>query len=97
MNTRLTPSESFPEDLTSLGLPEVEVLNSKIQRELSHEYVHDGEPDPETEYRSEELSEELDRRDAMEITEGAEGVKTTHAAGQLSPSSSSTLGTVKSL
>lgn len=64
LNSRLTPSEPFPEDLTSLDLPEVEVLNSKIERELSHEYVHDGEPDPETELRHEELVEELDRRDA---------------------------------
>ncbi|WP_181036307.1 hypothetical protein [Arthrobacter sp. B1805] len=68
MNTRLTPSEPFPEDLAGLDLPEVEVLNSKIQRELSHEYVHDGEVDPETEFRSEELNEELDRRDAAEAT-----------------------------
>jgi hypothetical protein len=66
MNSRLTPSESFPEDLASLELPEVEVLNSKIQRELSHEYVHDGEPDPETEFRHEEVVEELDRRDAVD-------------------------------
>lgn len=66
MNTRLTPSESFPEDLASLELPEVEVLNSRIHRELSHEYVHDGGADPETEFRREELTEELDRRDAAE-------------------------------
>lgn len=66
MNSRLTPSEPFPEDLTSLDLPEVEVLNSKIERELSHEYMHDGEPDPETEFRHEEVTEELDRRDAVQ-------------------------------
>ncbi|MHA7207758.1 hypothetical protein [Arthrobacter sp. MDT1-65] len=66
MNTRLTPSESFPENLAALELPEVEVLNSKIQRELSHEYVTAGEPDAETESRNEELTEELDRRDADE-------------------------------
>lgn len=64
MNSRLTPSEPFPEDLTALDLPEVEVLNSKLERELSHEYVHDGEPDLETEFRHEEVTEELDRRDA---------------------------------
>lgn len=72
MNTRLTPSESFPEDLASLDLPDVEVLNSKIQRELSYEYVHDGGPDPETEFRSEELSEELDRRDAVKAADSAD-------------------------
>ncbi|WP_434995484.1 hypothetical protein [Arthrobacter sp. Ld5] len=65
MTTRLSPSESFPEDLSSLSLPQVEVLNSKIQRELSHEYVQDGEAHPETEFRNEELTEELDRRDAI--------------------------------
>jgi hypothetical protein len=66
MNSRLTPSEPFPENLTSLELPEVEVLNSRIHRELSHEYIHDGEPDPETEFRHEEVAEELDRRDDVE-------------------------------
>lgn len=66
MRTRLTPSEPFPGDLPSLDLPEVEVLNSKIERELSHEYVHDGEVHPETEFRNEEVTEELDRRDAEE-------------------------------
>lgn len=66
MNTRITPSEPFPEDLASLGLAEVEVLNSRIQRELFHEYVHDGEADPETEFRNGELTDELDRRDALE-------------------------------
>ena len=63
MNSRLSPADPFPEDLTKLELPEVEVLNSKVHRELSHEYIHDGEPSPETEFRQEELTEELDRRD----------------------------------
>jgi hypothetical protein len=63
MSTRLTPSESFPEDLTALDLPEVEVLNSKIHREVDYEYAHDGELSLETETRHEELTEELDRRD----------------------------------
>ncbi|TKV29210.1 hypothetical protein FDK12_06110 [Arthrobacter sp. NamB2] len=63
MSTRLTPSEDFPEDLTALALPEVEVLNSRIHRELDYEYANDGEPSMETEIRHEELTEELDRRD----------------------------------
>ena len=63
MITRLSPSEDFPEDLRDLDLPEVEVLNSKIHRELDHEYAQDGEPSLETEIRHEELTEELDRRD----------------------------------
>ncbi|MBG6215606.1 hypothetical protein IWX75_000043 [Arthrobacter sp. CAN_A6] len=77
MITRLTPSESFPEDLTSLDLPEVEVLNSKIQRELSHEYGHDGQANPETEFRDEEVTEELDHRDAAETAETAESAEGT--------------------
>lgn len=64
MNSRLTPADPFPEDLTELELPEVEILNSKVHRELAHEYLHDGEPSLETEFRQEELTEELDRRDA---------------------------------
>ncbi|MUK00501.1 hypothetical protein GM708_00300 [Vibrio cholerae] len=63
MSTRLTPSEEFPNDLSALGLPEVEMLNSKIHRELDHEYATNGEPFLETEIRHEELTEELDRRD----------------------------------
>jgi hypothetical protein len=63
MTTRLSPSEDFPEDLTALDLPEAEVLNSRIHRELDHEYADHGEAAPETEFRHEELTEELDRRD----------------------------------
>jgi hypothetical protein len=69
MKTRLTPSDPFPEDLTSLDLTQVEVVNSKIQRELSYEYVHDGAADPETEFRNEEVTEELDRRDLIDTPE----------------------------
>lgn len=64
LDSRLTPSQPFPEDLTSLDLPAVEVLNSKVERELDHEHVTDGETHPETDFRHEELDEELDRRDA---------------------------------
>lgn len=63
MNSRITPSESFPEDLRPLPESEVEVLNSKLHRELNYEYVHDGEPSSETESRLEDVTEELDRRD----------------------------------
>ncbi len=63
MSTRLTPSDDFPEDLTTVELPEVEVLNSKVHRELVYEYAHDGESSMETEIRHDELTEELDRRD----------------------------------
>lgn len=78
MSTRLTPFEPFPENLTSPNLPKVEVLNSKIQRELSYEYVHGGEIDPETDFRNDELSEELDRRDAREAVETVRAAEPKH-------------------
>ncbi|WP_104181301.1 hypothetical protein [Arthrobacter sp. B0490] len=71
MNSRLSPSEDFPQDLTALDLAEAEVLNSRIHRELDHEYAEDGEAAPETEFRHEELTEELDRRDRQPGATGA--------------------------
>lgn len=61
--SRLTPDEEFPEDLTVLDVTEVEVLNSKVHREIDVEYIEYGLPDPETQARLAELTEELDRRD----------------------------------
>ncbi|MBG6192248.1 hypothetical protein IWX64_003218 [Arthrobacter sp. CAN_A212] len=63
-NSKIMPDESFPEDLTGLDDTEVQVLNSKVRRELDAEYL-DSNPEPETEGRLEELTAELDRRDAM--------------------------------
>ncbi len=62
-NSRLAPEDSFPDELHSLGDEAVEVLNSKVHRQLDAEYVDSGEPHPETEFRLDELTEELDRRD----------------------------------
>lgn len=61
--TRLAPEDPFPEDLDELADGEVEVLNSKVHRQIDEEYVDEGEPHPETEFRKEELNEELDERD----------------------------------
>ncbi|WP_051476891.1 hypothetical protein [Arthrobacter sp. Br18] len=61
--SRLTPDEEFPEDLPNLDITEVEVLNSKVHREIDVEYIEYGLPDPETQARLAELTEELDRRD----------------------------------
>ncbi|NOJ60370.1 hypothetical protein [Arthrobacter sp. 260] len=61
--TRLTPEDPFPEDLDPLADGEVEVLNSKVHRQIDEEYVEQGQPNPETEFRKEELDEELDERD----------------------------------
>ena len=64
MLSRITPDENFP-DLTHLPMEEVEVLNSKVHRELDFEYASDGEAHPETEFRLEELDNELDVRDVL--------------------------------
>ena len=61
--SRIAPTDSFPEDLTDLRLDTVEVLNSKVHRQLDKEYVEEGLPHPETDARHEDLTEELDRRD----------------------------------
>lgn len=59
--TRITPDDPFPFDLTTLRRAEVEVLNSKLHRQLDVEYLAGG-PDPETAARYEEVTAELDRR-----------------------------------
>lgn len=63
MKTTLAPEDPYPEDLRHLELADVEVLNSKVQREWNTEILRDGEIHPETEFRHEELVQELDRRD----------------------------------
>lgn len=63
MSSRITPDEPFPEDLSRLKDHDVEVLNSKVHREIDYEIVTDGEVEAETAFRNDELSEELDGRD----------------------------------
>lgn len=63
--SRIKPEDPFPENLNELEDNEVEVLNSKVHRQLEVEYVREGSPDPETEQRQEELNEELDDRDLL--------------------------------
>ncbi|WP_182977126.1 hypothetical protein [Arthrobacter cheniae] len=62
MNSRLGPTESFPEDLTALDDIDVQVLHSRVQRQLDHEYATACEAHPETESRHAELLEEFTRR-----------------------------------
>lgn len=64
-NSRIKPEDPFPEDLNQLEDDQVEILNSKVHRQLEVEYVQEGSPDPETEHRQEELNEELDDRDIL--------------------------------
>ncbi|MCB5273639.1 hypothetical protein BJG92_01163 [Arthrobacter sp. SO5] len=59
----LTPDDDFPEDLDKVPDPELQVLDSQVQRQLDYEIVAEGEPNPETEFRHYELDEEFDDRD----------------------------------
>ncbi|RAX18169.1 hypothetical protein DC347_05525 [Pseudarthrobacter sp. AG30] len=59
---RLTPDDDFPEDLEVMTDNDVQVLDSRIQRQLDHEIVTTGESDPETEFRHYELDDEFTER-----------------------------------
>ena len=59
----LTPEDQFPEDLENVSDQERQVLDSRVQRQLDHEMVVDGESDRETEFRHYELDEEFSDRD----------------------------------
>jgi hypothetical protein len=65
MNNKLhlTPEDQFPENLKNVSDNELQVLDSRIQRQLDHEMVVDGESDRETEFRHYELDEEFQDRD----------------------------------
>lgn len=59
----LTPDDAFPEELDRIPDPELQVLDSQIQRQLDYEIVTGGEPHPETEFRHHELDLEFAARD----------------------------------
>lgn len=63
MNSRLSPTDSFPEDLPTLEDTDLQVLHSRVQRQLDYEYVHELEAHPETQFRITEIAEELERRE----------------------------------
>lgn len=65
-NSRLRPTDPFPEDLHGLSDRTLHVLNSKVHRQLDDEYLQ-GEPTLETEIRSEELNLELDARESKTL------------------------------
>lgn len=71
--SRLSPEQSFPADLAPLEDSQVEILNSKVNRQLDLEYVEDQEVDPETESRFEELKAELDYRASDDSESPADG------------------------
>ncbi|WP_400160574.1 hypothetical protein [Arthrobacter sp. BPSS-3] len=62
-NLRITPTDPFPQDLEKLKDEKLQVLDSKVQRQLDHEIVTEGEPHPETEFRHHELDLEFGLRD----------------------------------
>ncbi len=62
-NLYLTPGESFPEHLEKVSDQELQVLDSRVQRQFDHEIVAEGEPNPETEFRRYELNEEFGNRE----------------------------------
>lgn len=62
-NMHLTPEEAFPKDLSKVQDSELQVLDSRIQRQSDREIVDDGEVNPETEFRHYELDEEFNDRD----------------------------------
>ncbi|MHA7275173.1 hypothetical protein [Arthrobacter sp. HLT1-21] len=76
--SRLSPEQSFPADLAPLEDSQVEILNSKVNRQLDLEYIEDQEVDPETESRYEELKAELDYRageDSQPPVDGRDALK----------------------
>lgn len=74
--SRIKPEDPFPADLNQLADHQVEVLNSKVHRQIDAEYVQQGEPHPETAHRQEELDEELDDRDLMTEAVGKHAAET---------------------
>lgn len=62
-STLLTPDDPFPLVLAELELAELQVLHSRVTRQLEQEYLTRPEgPHPVTQDRSQELVEELDTR-----------------------------------
>ncbi|MFI7495106.1 hypothetical protein ACH9D2_10810 [Kocuria sp. M4R2S49] len=62
--SRLGPTEDFPEDLAGLGMGDLQVLHSRITRQLDHDYLTDpAGPHVSTMDRCCELTAELDARD----------------------------------
>lgn len=59
---KLTPKEPFPSELSAIEDTDLELLNSRLHRELDAEYL-EADPQPETEARLAEVNEELDRRE----------------------------------
>lgn len=73
MNSKLAPTDAFPDDLAVLDDTDVHILHSRLQRQLDYEYIYAFEAHPETEFRLAEVLEELDHRDNFARTAGIAG------------------------
>ncbi len=63
-SSRLGPDDAFPEDLTTLDMAQLQVLHSRVTRQLDHDYLTDpAGPHCCTTDRCQELVAELDTRD----------------------------------
>lgn len=62
-NLRITPTDPFPEDLEKLKDEKLQILDSRVQRQLDHEIITAGESHPETEFRNQELDTEFGHRE----------------------------------
>lgn len=63
-DSKIHPTDAFPDDLRELGDRELHALNSKVHRELDVEYLSGG-AELETEFRRDEITEELNRRECQ--------------------------------
>ena len=61
--TVLEPEHEFPASLAELELPALQVLHSRICRQLEREYLDPAGPQPVTLDRQQELAEELTVRE----------------------------------
>ncbi|MEX5304850.1 hypothetical protein RF644_03755 [Kocuria sp. CPCC 205258] len=62
--SQLGPGEDFPEDLTGLCMADLQVLHSRITRQLDHDYLTDpAGPHFSTMDRCHDLQSELNARD----------------------------------
>ncbi|GAB2599001.1 hypothetical protein GCM10009696_00500 [Kocuria himachalensis] len=62
--SRLGPEQDFPQDLAGLGMADLQVLHSRVTRQLDQDYLTDpAGPHSVTMDRLLELAAELDARD----------------------------------
>jgi hypothetical protein len=74
---RLTPEESFPSEVSVLGVGELQVLHSRLCCQLRAEYLRPEGPHPVTLDRHEELVAELGSREST-TTVGTGGERSDH-------------------